>query len=83
MNKNIEKIIFEVLKDEMAIDISNIGITDELSPLADTDDWSFIFVPELEKRLGISVPVKAWSQVNSVKEVASLLEEYVKPGENI
>ena len=83
MKEKIVSTIFEVLKDDMALDVTNIGKTDRLANLADTDDLSFIFVPELEKRFGVSVPVEKWSEVDTIDEVAEMLNTYVESSNDI
>ncbi len=41
-----------------------------------SDDLSFIFVPELERRLGINIPVSEWDNVGTVQEAIDLLKRY-------
>ncbi|MEK7314462.1 MAG: acyl carrier protein [Deltaproteobacteria bacterium] len=48
----------------------------------DSDDFSFLFVPMLEKATGIKVPVEKWAQVITIEDVIRLLEEYNKKKSN-
>jgi hypothetical protein len=74
----IRQAIYDVLSDEMKINLEHVNPTEELAPLADTDDWSFIFVPELERRLGISVPLKYWSKAGTVDEIVEMIEGFMQ-----
>jgi acyl carrier protein len=40
---------------------------------ADSDDLSFGFIPEVERKLGIEVPSRAWSEVYTVADVSKVL----------
>ena len=74
----IEKIIYEVMYESLAIDVSGISPSDDLADLdVDTDDWSDLFVPDLQKRLGVSVPVKEWGRATTVSRMAEMLTKYV------
>ena len=78
MKAKVREAIYEVLDVEMAIDLDQVDPKASVTPLADTDDWTFIFVPEIEKRLGISVPVKLWREVDTVDEMVDLLVKFVE-----
>lgn len=41
----------------------------------DSDDLSFIFIPELESELGVSLPQETWSKVESVDDVVEQLSK--------
>jgi acyl carrier protein len=40
-----------------------------------SDDLSFVFVPNLEKSLGIRVPTRAWDHIHCGRDTARLLEK--------
>ena len=42
----------------------------------DSDDFSFLFVPMLEKATRIKVPVEKWAHVITIEDVIRLLERY-------
>lgn len=59
-DREIEEAVFEVLEDILLRPRSEFRLVDQLGPdlKVDGDDFSFIFVPELEKKLKITVPVE-------------------------
>ena len=75
---DIEKIIYEVLEQKLALNITTITPTELLAPLADTDDWSFLFIPELEERLGVSVDNDDWSTAGTIEQVRDMLYRYAR-----
>jgi acyl carrier protein len=44
----------------------------------DSDDLSFIFIPELEKKFGISIPPKEWRNVHTGHETVELLKRHIQ-----
>lgn len=69
----IEATIFAVMRDTLGIDVSGIARTDELARLnVDTDDWTFLFMPEIQRRLEVFVPVDAWSRASTVERMAEM-----------
>jgi hypothetical protein len=44
-----------------------------------SDDLSFYFIPELQERLGVTVPVSEWRSVATISETCDLLRKYL-PG---
>ena len=54
------------------------GISDRLVKdlKRDSDDFSFIFVPRLEQRLGVKVPVLEWQTVYTVQDAVDLLWQH-------
>jgi hypothetical protein len=42
-----------------------------------SDDLSFVFVPNLEKSLGIRVPTRAWDSIHCGRDTARLLEKLI------
>lgn len=48
----------------------------------DSDDFSFLFVPMLEKATRIKVPVEKWARVITIEDVIRLLEKYNKKGDS-
>jgi hypothetical protein len=73
MSKEVIEALYEILNSEMAIDTSGIDPDALLAPLADTDDWSFIFIPEVETRFGINPSMQEWREAGSLNEVARLI----------
>ena len=78
MSDKIEEAVWETLESLLLLPRSNWRVTDDLVKdiKVDSDDLSFIFVPELEKRLGMRVPIDEWSTVSTVQEVIELLRKY-------
>jgi len=74
---DIQKIIYEVLNQALAIDTASISPSDKLAKLADTDDWSFEFIPELEKRFGVSVDIDDWKTVGTIEEIREMIYWYL------
>ena len=60
----------------MAINIEKVGNTDLLANYADSDDLSFIFIPEVQARFAVTIPVQKWNEVGTLEEVAQMLEEF-------
>jgi acyl carrier protein len=42
----------------------------------DSDDLSFVFVPLLEKQLGVKIPVREWDHVYTVQDAIDLFVRY-------
>ena len=76
VKEEILQLLNEILRDDMGINIENIGASDLLANYADSDDLSFIFIPEVQARLGVTIPIHKWSEVGSLQEVAQMLEEF-------
>ncbi len=78
--KTLETAIYELLEDIVKIPRNSIRRTDFLvrDLHIDSDDFSFLFVPELERKLSIHVPFHAWSTVYSVDDTIHLLKKYME-----
>lgn len=75
VNKDIIQVLYEILRDDMAIKINDVGLSELLANYADSDDLSFIFIPMVEARFDVKIPAKKWSEVGSLEEIAQMLEE--------
>ncbi len=42
----------------------------------DSDDLSFYFIPEIEKRLNVQVPIEEWNAVSTIEEIRDLILRY-------
>jgi len=42
-----------------------------------SDDLSYIFVPELERELGVKIPVEEWRSVYTRGDACELLKKYL------
>ena len=69
--------IYDVLQEPLRLDIEKIGISDNLARLdIDSDDWSFLFIPESDKRLGCSTSVNDWKHVGpTIHGIAEMYEK--------
>ena len=77
--------IYDVLQGPLELDIEKIGISDNLVRLdVDSDEWSFVFIPELNKRLGCSSSVDDWKNLNpTINEIAEMYERLMtKPADH-
>lgn len=74
----IELVVWETLERDLAIPRKKIHAdADLIGDLnIDSDDLSFLFVPELEEKLGIKVPVEAWLNVETVQDAVNILKRY-------
>ena len=77
-DKNIKRAVFEMIENILVKPRSKFRVTDKLvSDLKiNSDDLSFIFAPEREKKLGIEVPAEEWSEVYTVQDAINLLKKY-------
>jgi acyl carrier protein len=77
-NKKVEETVWETLESIL------LCSRNELSPSASlvddlkihSDDLSFIFVPELEKKLRVKIPVEEWDNVYTIQNAIDLLNKY-------
>ena len=44
-----------------------------------SDDLSFMFVPELERKLNVQIPAKEWLSVHTGADACSLLKRHLMP----
>ena len=79
--REIERVIYDVLQNTLDLDVRNINRTDNLANLkVDGDDWSFLFIPEVEGRLGVSIPFGHWHEMGvfTVQRTAEMLQDHIK-----
>lgn len=77
-DKDIEEAVFMMLENILVKPRSTFRVTDKLvrDLKIDSDDLSFIFVPELENKLELEVPEEEWSEVYTVQDAINLLKRY-------
>jgi len=78
---DIRNAVFEVLEDILKRPKDEFHVTDRLvrDLKVCSDDLSFLFVPELEKRVNAKVPVEEWHEVFTVQDTIDLLRKYKNP----
>jgi len=83
--EDLEKIVFQVLEDILLIPREKISLNDRLirDLRMESDDATFDFALGLEKKLGIKVPPKEWSNVYTVADAIDLLKKYMKGDKGI
>jgi acyl carrier protein len=75
----LRELIYNVMREELCINVEGIKLTDELAKLnVDTDDWSFIFIPAIEEKFGVKPSLEEWEQVGTIEEIIQLLSNYLK-----
>lgn len=68
-------LIYRIMEQELAIPTDDIGLDLPLHKLnVDTDDWSFSFIPALDRELDIRTSEDDWSQAGTVREIALMLQ---------
>jgi acyl carrier protein len=75
----VEQVVWETLEKSLLVPRSQLNVkTDLVRDLKiDSDDLSFNFVPELEKKLKIEkIPMEEWANVSIIQEVIDLLQKY-------
>ena len=77
-DRDIEGVVFKVLENVLLKRRDDFKRTDKLIKdlKMDSDDFSFLFVPQLEQQLRIKVPIKEWSVIQTIEDVICLLEKY-------
>jgi acyl carrier protein len=78
MDTSILEIVFETLESILQSSREKWGLQSDLVKdlKVDSDDLSFIFVPEVEKKAEVRIPVEEWSRVSTIQEVVTLIEKY-------
>ncbi len=72
--ESIEKKLVEIIKEELAFSVSPSQLEQDIAEFnIDTDDWSFLFIPTVEKRFNVRVPIDEWSHVYTIKDIARLI----------
>jgi len=76
---DLHSLIYRVMERELAISTDDIGLDQPLHKLdVDTDDWSFSFIPALERDLNIRTSVEEWSRSGTVREIAMMLQKHLE-----
>lgn len=71
----IEARIRQIIDEELGVDSSTINSDELLSDVnIDTDDISFLFIPEIERSFDVKFSVKQWSKVGSINEIVDLIQ---------
>ena len=74
----IKEAVLETLEELLSTPRSKLKMEDHLTYdlHIPSDELSFIFVPELERKLKVRIPVKEWSSVGTIQEAVGLLRKY-------
>jgi hypothetical protein len=77
---DVREAVADVLEQILGRDRSSFGFDDRLvrDLCISSDDLSFMFVPELERRLGVKVNVSDWRNVHTGRDACELLGRYVE-----
>lgn len=77
---SIEEIVKRLAEDLSDIPFEAIKLSDRLIKdlKIDGDELSFVFVPELELKLSVKVPIQEWRTVYTIEDVINLLKKYVQ-----
>jgi acyl carrier protein len=72
----IEDAVLEVLEDILGRSRTTFTLEDRFvrDLRISSDDLTFVFVPNLEKRLNVKVPIAAWGEVETGRDVIALLQ---------
>lgn len=72
---NVESVVRQVLAELLLVDAAEIDLSQRLIDDLELhgDDFSFDFVPEIEDRLDVNVPVNAWDDVYTVRDVITTI----------
>lgn len=77
--EQLHELIYNIMREQLCINIEKIKSTDELGKLnVDTDDWSFIFIPAIEEKLRIKPSVEEWGRVGTIEEITQLLVSHLQ-----
>ena len=75
----LQTLVYRIMERELAIATDDIGLDLPLHTLdVDTDDWSFSFVPALDRELNIETSVEEWGKAGTVREIALMLQEHIE-----
>lgn len=76
---DLHLLIFRTMERELAISTDDIDLDLPLHTLnVDTDDWSFSFIPALDRELSIRTSVEEWSKAGTVREIALMLQKHLE-----
>ncbi len=77
-NSSIQKIVKKIIESEQLSDIpvESIKLSDRLIKdlKMDGDDFSFIFVPEIESKFSVKIPIQAWRKVSTIEDVINVIK---------
>ncbi len=81
--KDIIAVIYEVLRDTMEVDINRFSGNDKIVDMGcDAEDLCFLFVPEVEEKLGCSLPLHQWESPHlTIDDIADLFMKHLKSRE--
>ena len=75
---SIQKIVKKIIESEQLSDIpvESIKLSDRLIKdlKMDGDDFSFIFVPEIESKFSVKIPIQAWRKVSTIEDVINVIK---------
>jgi acyl carrier protein len=75
----VEEILRDILESQLAVSSDDISSSDVLSQLnIDTDDLSFLFIPEVERKFGIKLSINEWSELGTLGEISMKILEIKK-----
>jgi acyl carrier protein len=81
-DSSIEEIVKKIIESERLSDIpiESIKLSDRLIKdlKMDGDDFSFIFVPEIELKFSVKIPIKAWRKVSTIEDVINVIKMTLK-----
>ena len=74
----VTAVVLEVLRDVVDPSEREVLLTDRLVKdlRIDSDDLSFLFVPNIQDRLGLKIPVKEWRTVYTIQDTINLCRKY-------
>ncbi len=76
VRKEVIAVIRDILGDENAEFGEDANLTTDLNIIS--DDLSFVFVPELQDRLGVKLSLKEWREIGTVRDAIDALTEHYK-----
>ena len=79
--EEVQEILIQVLEqDILCRSRETFSLDDDLTAdlKIDSDDLSFTFVPVLQGRLNVRVPLRDWEEVNTGRDAAKLLFRHVQ-----
>ena len=80
-NDQVKEAVIQTLERILCAPRSTFRLTDDLVQdlRIASDDLSFTFVPELERKLGIKIPAEEWRSVYTGADACELLKKYLGP----
>jgi acyl carrier protein len=77
-SKEVEEAVWETLESILLRSRNGLSANARLvrDLKIDSDDLSYIFVPELEKKLKVKIPVEEWCNVSTIQDAIALLIKY-------